>query len=419
MNFSASKNPFSDLGGDNSAVKPKPSLGAMGPAWTQGRIEAPRGTIDRGGWQSSVYTLEQQRRLGVDENGSKTATQTHTLGPPWTRGMLEAPKGERSTGGGGTERFYTVEQQIRLKVDDQGAKINTPTKKQALGPAWTRGAIEPPKGTLDMGSWNKRFYTKEQQHRLSVDEDGNAVPKSPSRPSFGYFDEGNTSASVLGSSPGGLTKQVSIGEFDPFAVAKTPSSGLTRQLSLKGFDLFKFAVSEDTTSNQSAVEESDSGEDDCSTNISRNASVEREQDPKEKARAEREWERKEQISLPADWQRDHEGNLQGSILERVTSKKFSRGWKERQFIVKKDEIIIIKTDAGKKGDARTIHLDDYTQVTAREAKLDGKDRYQRFKIVSKTPWGAKEVFLAQLGCRQGIEAIEALDFLRQELMQVL
>lgn len=43
-------------------------------------------------------------------------------------------------------------------------------------PAWIMGDIEAPKGEKNMGTWTRGIYTKEQQERLGVDEDGN--PKS-------------------------------------------------------------------------------------------------------------------------------------------------------------------------------------------------------------------------------------------------
>jgi len=42
----------------------------------------------------------------------------------------------------------------------------------ATGPAWTRGGVEAPTGTKDMGGWVAHVYTKEQMARLGVDEDG-------------------------------------------------------------------------------------------------------------------------------------------------------------------------------------------------------------------------------------------------------
>lgn len=42
---------------------------AIGPPWTRGEMEAPRGEKDMGGWTASVFDEEQQERLGIDEMG--------------------------------------------------------------------------------------------------------------------------------------------------------------------------------------------------------------------------------------------------------------------------------------------------------------------------------------------------------------
>ena len=47
-----------------------------------------------------------------------------------------------------------------------------------VGPAFTRGEIEPPAGEKDMGSSKAAVYTKEQQDRLNVDEQGQKIKKS-------------------------------------------------------------------------------------------------------------------------------------------------------------------------------------------------------------------------------------------------
>lgn len=49
----------------------------------------------------------------------------------------------------------------------------SPAKKiGVVGPAWTRGEIEAPAGTKDMGGWQAAVYSEEQQKRLGVDEYG-------------------------------------------------------------------------------------------------------------------------------------------------------------------------------------------------------------------------------------------------------
>lgn len=42
-------------------------------------------------------------------------------------------------------------------------------------PAWLTGDIEAPRGQKDMGGWTMNAYTKEQQARLHVDEEGRPV----------------------------------------------------------------------------------------------------------------------------------------------------------------------------------------------------------------------------------------------------
>jgi len=42
-------------------------------------------------------------------------------------------------------------------------------------PAWITGDIEAPAGEKDMGGWTMRAYTKEQQARLNVDEEGKPI----------------------------------------------------------------------------------------------------------------------------------------------------------------------------------------------------------------------------------------------------
>ncbi len=49
----------------------------------------------------------------------------------------------------------------------------SPAKKVGMiGPAWTRGEIEAPAGSKDMGGWQAAVFSEEQQKRLRVDEHG-------------------------------------------------------------------------------------------------------------------------------------------------------------------------------------------------------------------------------------------------------
>ena len=55
-----------------SSTEAAGAVGALGPAWTRGEIEAPQGEKSMGSWTAAVYTAEQQARLGVDEVGRPT-----------------------------------------------------------------------------------------------------------------------------------------------------------------------------------------------------------------------------------------------------------------------------------------------------------------------------------------------------------
>ena len=93
----------------------------MGPSYTLGKMEKPRGQRTVNGYTEAYYTGDQQRRLGVDQYGKKRQT-TQTLGPAYTRNQMEAPKGVKTVSGGYQEKYYTREQQVRLNVDKHGRK---------------------------------------------------------------------------------------------------------------------------------------------------------------------------------------------------------------------------------------------------------------------------------------------------------
>ena len=130
--------------------------GSIGPAWTRGEIEAPAGTQNMGSWTASVYTPEQQERLGVDAQGNATTT---------------APASTASASSSGN---LTV-----------------------IGPSWTqKSGMEPPKGEKDMGGWKAAIYTEEQQKRLQVDEQGNKLQKAESSSSTSTSAEASTAAAT-------------------------------------------------------------------------------------------------------------------------------------------------------------------------------------------------------------------------------
>ena len=176
-------NKLDESAGDASAKQ------TVGPAWTRGEIEKPAGEKDHGSYTSLVYTEEQQQRLGVDEQGNKVGQSStdgaakQTLGPAWTRGEIEKPAGEKDHGSHKT-LVYTEEQQGRLGVDEEGNEVTQQAQsdnaRQTLGPAHTRGELEPPAGEKDNGSFTIAVYTEEQQRRLGIDEHGQPLEQQAS-----------------------------------------------------------------------------------------------------------------------------------------------------------------------------------------------------------------------------------------------
>ena len=69
------------------------------------------------------------------------------------------------------DSWYPVVKDFENEIN----KSKNKTKKRVLGPAWTRNEIEKPQGERDMGGWISYVYTKEQQIRLRVDEFGNKI----------------------------------------------------------------------------------------------------------------------------------------------------------------------------------------------------------------------------------------------------
>merc|ERR1719499_554164 len=104
------------------------SSGSIGPRWTyDSSVEKPQGEKDMGDYTIKVYTEEQQNRLGVNEHGKKLSTMKKAnklsrSGPSWTYdNSVEKPEGEKDMGGW-KKAVYTEEQQKRLGVDEDGTK---------------------------------------------------------------------------------------------------------------------------------------------------------------------------------------------------------------------------------------------------------------------------------------------------------
>eukprot|EP00949_MAST-11_sp_MAST-11-sp1_P000689 g689.t1 len=145
------------------------------PAWLRNGIsEPPAGTRDMGSWQMSVYTEEQQARLGVTEDGErrKSPIGGSDLRPAWLRNGIGEPPAGTEDMGSWSAAVYTEEQQQRLGVDKDG---NRKVRYKATPPAWITSGTEAPAGEKDMGSWTASVFTEEQQARLGVDEYGNKL----------------------------------------------------------------------------------------------------------------------------------------------------------------------------------------------------------------------------------------------------
>ena len=138
--------------------------------------------------QPSMNAAEEQKRLVIQENKTDTIKnetpsvddnggKTQALPPAWIAGNIEPPAGEKDHGDY-TTCVYTVEQQSRLGVDEQGNKLSVASGDssnvdvQVLPPAWLSGGIEPPAGKIDHGTYTSLVYTAEQQKRLGVDQEG-------------------------------------------------------------------------------------------------------------------------------------------------------------------------------------------------------------------------------------------------------
>jgi len=93
----------------------------------------------------------------------------------------------------------------------------------APGPAWTRGELERPADTHDMGRWTRAVYSEEQQQRLAVDETGQPrgeasvpqmAPRSTTADEFGWTAQ--RSPSIVGTeslpgAPAGAPIEFNIG----------------------------------------------------------------------------------------------------------------------------------------------------------------------------------------------------------------
>jgi hypothetical protein len=162
-------------------------------------------------------------------------------------------------------------------------------------------------------------------------------------------------------------------------------------------------------------------DDDESYSIARQNTYEKNIAERKALKEYRSWEKELKTELPKGFKRDEEGNLMGSILERVSSKMVKRKWVPRDIVIEKDRILLLKR-GDKKGKMNLVDIDEYTLVSDIETKIhqgdDGANAKDcRIKVTNKPPWGQKESLLCQLGVLA--VNVDTLKFVRQELMHIL
>ena len=90
------------------------------------------------------------KRLHVDQLGRPVIGGDALQAPAWTRGEIEKPLGTGNLGGSSQTAVYTEEQQKRLHVNAIGQPV-IGGDDAGLGPAWTRNEIEAPAGEESVG----------------------------------------------------------------------------------------------------------------------------------------------------------------------------------------------------------------------------------------------------------------------------
>jgi hypothetical protein len=155
--------------------------------------ESPMGTKEmEDGWTSTVYTEEQQKRLGIDAMGEpiNTALSSRLADPV-------------------EESRETIEVVTSSAAPVAPETATTRTAK-TLPPAWiTNNQVEPPAGEADMGGWVAAVYTIEQQERLGVDEHG------VQREDMISSSSSSNSAQALGVKPAIITEPTSTPPTQP------------------------------------------------------------------------------------------------------------------------------------------------------------------------------------------------------------
>eukprot|EP00656_Telonema_subtile_P014033 TRINITY_DN1713_c0_g1_i2.p1 TRINITY_DN1713_c0_g1~~TRINITY_DN1713_c0_g1_i2.p1 ORF type:complete len:306 (+),score=91.34 TRINITY_DN1713_c0_g1_i2:581-1498(+) len=165
--------------------------GEATPGYLTGKVEAPKGKKDMGGWVSRVYTEEQQKRMKVDQYGEPAKADEHT----------PVRKEESQSNHGGFVHAHardTAEDLHEAKEDSAAGHVDVRKSQQDTGPekapadenlkgeatpGYLTGKVEAPKGKKDMGGWVSRVYTEEQQKRMKVDQYGEPA-KKPRKPTY-------------------------------------------------------------------------------------------------------------------------------------------------------------------------------------------------------------------------------------------
>ena len=111
--------------------------GVIGPAWTRDEMEAPAGEKDMGGWVASVYTSEQQVRLGVDETGQpvpkEKAEEIQSNGTAKDRIEENNSKETVHSAGAGTKKQPLTQAQLETMRRVSSASLTDIDRTKLLG----------------------------------------------------------------------------------------------------------------------------------------------------------------------------------------------------------------------------------------------------------------------------------------------
>jgi len=116
----------SEMGEPREKKEEKKAVKGFGPRWTwDADFEKPLGEKDMGGWTTAVYTEEQQKRMGVNEMGESVEEKKliggfGVRGPRWTWDKDFERPAVRKDMGGWVATVYSAEQQQRLGIDEMG-----------------------------------------------------------------------------------------------------------------------------------------------------------------------------------------------------------------------------------------------------------------------------------------------------------